>query len=42
MLSINMQNIPQNTEIIHINNEINLLQDLLKKNEKLQTNFKMD
>ena len=34
-----MQNIPQNTEIMHINNEINLLQDLLKKNEKLQNQF---
>ena len=34
-----MQNIPQNTEIMHINNEINLLQDLLKKNEKFQNQF---
>ena len=37
--SINMQNIPQNTEIMYINNEINLLQDLLKKNEKIQNQF---
>ena len=37
--SINMQNIPQNTEIMHINNEINLSQDLLKKNEKIQNQF---
>ena len=29
-----MQNIPQNTEIMHINNEINLSQDLLKKKRK--------
>ena len=34
-----MQNIPQNTEIMHINNEINLSQDLLKKNEKIQNQY---
>ena len=31
-----MQNLQQNSEIMYINNEINLLQDLLKKNEKIQ------
>ena len=34
-----MQNFQQNSEIMHINNEINLLQDLLKKNEKIQNHF---
>ena len=34
-----MQNIEQNSEIMYINNEINLLQDLLKKNEKIQNQF---
>ena len=34
-----MQNFQQNSEIMHINNEINLLQDLLKKNEKIQNQF---
>ena len=34
-----MQNLEQNSEIIYINNEINLLQDLLKKNEKKQNQF---
>ena len=29
-----MPNLQQNNEIEHINKEINLLQDLLKKNEK--------
>ena len=31
----------QNKEIEHINKEINLLQGLLKKNEKVRINFKM-
>ena len=39
MYSINMQNLQQNSEIMYINNEINLLQDLLKKNEKIQNQF---
>ena len=34
-----MQNIEQNSEIIYINNEINLLQDLLKKHKKIQNQF---
>ena len=34
-----MQNLQQNSEIMYINNEINLLQDLLKKNEKIQNQF---
>ena len=34
MYSINMPNTQQNNEIDHINKEINLLQDRLKKNEK--------
>ena len=34
-----MQNFQQNSEIMHINNEINLLQGLLKKNEKIQNHF---
>ena len=34
-----MQNLQQNSEIAYINNEINLLQDLLKKNEKSQNQF---
>ena len=34
-----MQNFQQNSEIMHINNEINLLQDLLKKIEKIQNHF---
>ena len=33
--SINMQNLQQNSEIMNINNEINLFQDLLKENEKI-------
>ena len=37
--SINMPNLQQNNEIEHINKEINLLQDLLKKNEKSQNQF---
>ena len=37
--SINMQNLLQNSEIMYINNEVNLLQDLLKKNEKIQNQF---
>ena len=39
MYSINMQNLQQNSEIMYINNEINLLQDLLKKKEKIQNQF---
>ena len=34
MYSINMPNTQQNNEIDHINKEINLLQDRLKKDEK--------
>ena len=34
-----MQNLQQNSEIMYINNEINLLQDLLKKNEKIHNQF---
>ena len=34
-----MLNLQQNNEIEHINKEINLLQDLLKKNEKSQNQF---
>ena len=34
MYSINMLNLQQNNEIEHINKEINLLQELLKKNKK--------
>ena len=34
-----MPNKQQNNEIEHINKEINLLQDLLKKNEKTQNQF---
>ena len=37
--SINMQNLLQNSEIMYIINEVNLLQDLLKKNEKIQNQF---
>ena len=37
--SINMQNLQQNSEIMNINKEKNLLQDLLKKNEKIQNQF---
>ena len=36
MYSIDMPNLQQNNEIEHINKEINLLQDELKKNEKSQ------
>ena len=39
MYSINISNLQQNDEIEHINKEINLLQDLLKKNEKSQNEF---
>ena len=39
MYSINMPNKQQHNEIEHINKEINLLQDLLKKNEKSQNQF---
>ena len=34
-----MQNLSQNSEIMYINNEINSLQDLLKKSEKIQNQF---
>ena len=34
-----MPNLQQNNEIEHINKEINLLQDLLKKYEKSQSQF---
>ena len=34
-----MPNTKQNNEIEHIKKEINLLQDLLKKNEKSQNQF---
>ena len=34
-----MPNTQQNNEIEHINKDINLLQDLLKKNEKNQNQF---
>ena len=34
-----MPNTQQNNEIEHINKEINLLQDRLKKNEKSQNQF---
>ena len=37
--SINMLNTQQNNEIEHINKEINLLQDTLKKNEKSLNQF---
>ena len=37
--SINMLNTPQNNEFEHINKEINLLQDRLKKNEKSLNQF---
>ena len=37
--SINMPNTQQINEIEHINKEINLLQDRLKKNEKSQNQF---
>ena len=39
MYSINMRNIKQNNETEPINKEINLLQDLLKKNEKTKNQF---
>ena len=41
MYSTNMPNLQQNNEIEHINKEINLLQDLLKKNEKSQNQFQI-
>ena len=34
-----MPNLKQNNEIEHINKELNLLQDLLKKNEKSKNQF---
>ena len=33
--------LPINNEINHINKEINLLQDLVKKKKKVRINFKM-
>ena len=39
MHSINMPNINQNNEIQYINNEISLLQDRLKVNEKSKNQF---
>ena len=36
-----MSNTQQNNEIEHINKEINLLQDRLKKNEKSQNQFQI-
>ena len=36
-----MANLQQNNEIEHINKEINLLQDLLKKSEKSQDQFQI-
>ena len=39
MYSINMPNKNQNNETEPINKEINLLQDLLKKNEKTKNQF---
>ena len=39
MYSVNMSNINQNNEIEPINKEVNLLQDLLKKNEKSKNQF---
>ena len=39
MYSINMPNLQQNNEFEHINKEINLLQDLFKKNEKSLNQF---
>ena len=39
MYSRNMPNTKQNNEIEHINKEINLLQDRLKKNEKSLNQF---
>ena len=37
--SINMPNLQQNNEIEHISKDINLLQDLIKKNENSQSQF---
>ena len=34
-----MQNLSQNSEIMYINNEINSLQDLLKKSKRIQNQF---
>ena len=39
MHNINIQNLQQNSEIMYIDKEMNLLQDLLKKNEKIQNQF---
>ena len=39
MHNINIQNLQQNSEIMYIDKEMNLLQDLLKKNEKIQNRF---
>ena len=35
-----MSNLQENNEIEHINKELNLLQDLLKKNEQSQSQFR--
>ena len=35
-----MSNLQENNEIEHINKEINLLQDLLKKDEQSQSQFR--
>ena len=40
MYSINIPNLQQNNDIEHINKEMNLLQDLIKKNEKSLNQFK--
>ena len=40
MIPIKLSNTKQNNEIEHINKEISLLQDRLKKNEKSQNQFK--
>ena len=37
--NMNIQNLQQNSEVMYINKEMNLLQDLLKKNEKIQNQF---
>ena len=39
MHNINIQNLQQSSEIMYIDKEMNLLQDLLKKNEKIQNQF---
>ena len=39
MYSINMLNTKQKNQIDHVNKEINLLQDLIKKSEKSKNQF---